>query len=170
MKIQVSEITDEGLDLTLEEALESSPVRLLGPVKAQLHLDRIGSEVVARGEARALFELQCSRCLKNYADDTVLPINVVYRPAEELRDEQKHEIKEDELETGFYRGDELDIQELVSEQILLTIPMKPLCSESCKGICPHCGTDLNTSTCTCEEREVDPRLAVLKNLLRDRKE
>jgi uncharacterized protein len=97
-------------------------------------------------------------------------INVVYHPVEELRGEEKHEVREDELDMGFYRDDELDIQDLVAEQILLNVPMKPLCSESCRGICPKCGTDMNVNPCRCEQKKTDPRLAVLKKLLEEGKE
>src|SRR4030067_53970 len=60
-------------------------------------------------------------------------------------------------------GDELDLSDLVKEQIILNLPMKPLCNDSCKGICLQCGTDLNSFNCSCSERGIDPRLEVLKN-------
>jgi uncharacterized protein len=115
-------------------------------------------------------ELQCSRCLRNFPRDIDMNIHVVYHPVEELRGEEKHEVREDELDMGFYSDDELNIQDLVVEQILLNVPMKPLCSESCRGICPKCGTDMNVNPCRCEQKEADPRLAVLKKLLEEGKE
>jgi uncharacterized protein len=165
MKILVSDITDEGLDLEFEETVRSESLALLSPVRVTLRIDKFGGEVLAKGEVKTRIGLQCSRCLKNFPQDVDITVNVVYHPAAELKDDEKHEIKDDELDMGFYQGDELDVQDLVMEQILLSVPMKPLCRESCKGICPTCGTDLNIQPCSCERKEVDPRLEVLKKLL-----
>ncbi len=172
MKILLSDITDDGLDLELEfeEPLVSEPLRLLSPVKARLRIEKVSSEVFAKGEVSAAIELQCSRCLKKFSKTIEANVNVVYHPVEELKGEEKHEIKEDELDMGFYKGEELDVHDIVTEQIILSVPMKPLCSESCKGICPKCGADLNVNTCSCGMKEPDPRLAVLKKLINDRKE
>ena len=70
-----------------------------------------------------------------------------------------------ELDMDFYSGDEMDLMTLVKEQIVLHIPMKPLCNDRCKGICLTCGKDLNTGDCTCPEKEKDGRFDILKKLL-----
>ncbi|HXX54133.1 MAG TPA: DUF177 domain-containing protein [Thermodesulfovibrionales bacterium] len=169
MKVQVSDITDEGLDLEFQQEVKVS-VPLLLPVTVKLRLEKVGTEVLAQGEVATRMELQCSRCLRNFPKDMDTKINVVYHPVEELRGEEKREVKEDELDMGFYEDNELDIQDLIVEQVLLSVPMKALCSESCRGICPKCGADRNVSLCACEQKETDPRLAVLKNLLKEGKE
>ena len=166
MKILISEIPDEGLELTIDETLESDVIKLVSPVKGQLSIRKIMPEVVIQGEITASAELECSRCLKNYTSEISAPITVTYHPAGELKAEGKRQIREDELETGFYFGDELDLTELLKEQILLNVSMKPLCSETCKGICPKCGTDLNVNKCSCSLDKTDSRLEVLKELLR----
>ncbi|RME68679.1 MAG: DUF177 domain-containing protein, partial [Nitrospirae bacterium] len=79
--------------------------------------------------------------------------------------EEAHEIHQDEAELGFYKNDELDITSIVQEQILLNLPMKPLCMPECKGLCPRCGMNLNTGTCDCPRTEIDPRWSALKKLL-----
>ncbi len=164
MKILISEIPDEGLELTIDEALESDVIKLVSPVKGQLSIRKIMPEVVIQGEITANAELECSRCLKNYSSEINAPIIVTYHPAGELKAEGKRQIREDELETGFYFGDELDLTELLKEQILLNVAMKPLCSETCKGICPKCGTDLNVNKCSCSLDKTDSRLEGLKEL------
>lgn len=166
MKILISEIPDEGLELTIDETLESDVIKLVSPVKGQLRIRKIMPEVVIQGEITASAEFECSRCLKNYTSEISAPIIVTYHPAEGLKAEGKREIREDELETGFYFGDELDLTELLKEQILLNVSMKPLCSETCKGMCPKCGTDLNVNKCSCNLDKTDSRLEVLKELLR----
>jgi uncharacterized protein len=92
----------------------------------------------------------------------------VYHPVDELREEEHHEVAADELDMDFYTGDELDIQTLINEQIVLALPMKPLCREECRGLCPECGTNFNIASCECRPAWVDPRLAVLDQLRKDK--
>ena len=87
-------------------------------------------------------------------------------PDEETDDGELHA---DDTAATFYRDDEIDLGELMREQFYLALPMKPLCRPDCKGLCPQCGTSLNTDTCQCEPRWEDPRLAGLKALMSDRK-
>lgn len=166
MKIVISEIPDEGIDLKIDEKFETDAVKLTSPVRGNLGIKKVGHEIVVQGDISAGAELECSRCLKNYTDEMNISINVMYHPVEELKTEGKHEIKEDELDMGFYSGDEFDPLELLKEQIVLNIPMKPLCSDTCKGICPKCGVDLNTVECGCDLNRADSRLEILKELLR----
>ncbi|HET6515909.1 MAG TPA: DUF177 domain-containing protein [Thermodesulfovibrionales bacterium] len=170
MKILLSDITDEGLDLEFSEAFEAGPFKLLSPARASLHIEKFRTEVFVKGTVKASVGLECSRCLKPFSQETDLDVNVVYHPTEELKGEERHEIKDDELDMGFYEGDELDVQELVKEQIILSIPIKPLCSETCKGFCPFCGTELSADTCSCRQKETDPRFAILRTLLDKGKE
>lgn len=166
MKILISEIPDEGLELEIEEALSAGVVKLISPVKGNLSVNKVGQELIIEGEITTKAEFECSRCLKNYTDEICVPVAVIYHPLEELKAEGKYEIKDDELDMGFYAADEFDLLELIKEQLVLNVPMKLLCSEECKGICPKCGTDLNINKCNCSLTEVDSRLEILKDLLR----
>lgn len=170
MKIVVSEIPEEGLDLEFEEPLDPGPYTPLSQAAASLRVDKVETEVLVRGRVDALLELQCSRCLRPFSYEARVDVDVVYHPIDDLKTEERHEIHDDELDMGFYRGDELDLGELVREQVILSVPIKPLCSESCRGICPNCGADLGPDPCRCTPKEIDPRLAVLKKLLDKGKE
>jgi uncharacterized protein len=169
MKIQIPDIPEEGLEVDLEEDLGSEGLSLVSPAKARLSVTKIATEVMVSGHLSVELEHVCSRCLKSFRQFRDLPVNVVYHPAAEAGAE-RHELHDDEMDMGFYRGDELDLEELLREQVMLSQEMKPLCDEACKGICPKCGKDLNTGPCTCETRETDPRLEVLKKLLDKGKE
>lgn len=169
MKIVIADIPDEGLHIDIEEKVDLEGVSLMSPVTADLELNKTGKEIVVSGEVTTEVELQCSRCLKIFKRDLKLPVEVVYHPLEEIGVE-RHGLRDDELDMGFYKGEELDLKDLLREQLLLNIQMKPLCSEECKGLCPRCGTDLNMGQCDCEEEEVDPRLEVLRNFFEKRKE
>jgi len=169
MKIQIPDIPEEGLEADLEEDLSIEGISLVFPVRARLSITRVVTEVMVAGHMSVEREYVCSRCLKSFRQAQDLPVNVVYHPAEEIGAE-KHQLHDDEMDMGFYRGDELDLQDLLREQVMLNAQMKPLCDEACKGICPKCGTDLNADFCTCENHEIDPRLEVLKKLLDKGKE
>ena len=73
------------------------------------------------------------------------------------------ELKKEELEISHYYGDFVDLVPILCEQIILLIPIKPLCSPECKGLCPQCGTNLNYSSCDCPRCCIDSRMAALKN-------
>jgi len=164
MKVLISEIPEKGLDLELREAIENDII--LSPIAARLRIEKVGNEVVVKGNLRADIKLQCSRCLKEFCSELSVPVDVVYHPVEELKGEDKHEVGVEELNMGFYSGEEMDLLALMEEQIVLNIPMKPLCAELCKGICPKCGTDLNVNECSCNIKEIDSRFDVLKKLLK----
>ena len=73
-------------------------------------------------------------------------------PHAENTGEGEREIEEDDLTTAFYENDEIDLGQLMQEQFYLALPMKPLCRDDCKGLCPECGTNLNRGTCDCKPR------------------
>jgi len=93
--------------------------------------------------------------------------DLLYLPHTENVGEGEVEIEEDDLETAFYRDEVIDLGQLMKEQFYLVLPMKPLCQEACRGLCPHCGANLNQSSCTCVTTWVDPRLEKLRSLVRD---
>jgi uncharacterized protein len=93
-----------------------------------------------------------------------------YVPQVENAGDAEREIDEDDLTTAFYREGLLDVIEMLREQFQLALPMKPLCAESCRGLCPECGANLNRAECGCRPTWVDPRLAPLKELLNREKE
>ena len=163
MKVLIPEIPPQGLDLELQETIESDI--FFSPVGAQLRMEKVGTEVMVKGSLIADIKLQCSRCLKDFRSVLSVPIDVVYHPVEEFKGEDKHEIKFEDLDMDFYSGEKLDLLDLLREQIMLNLPMKPLCNELCKGICLKCGADLNAGNCNCAAKDIDPRLQALKKIL-----
>lgn len=176
MKILVSEIPEEGLDLEGEEPIEhegtTAPDEKASVSKTRLLLrvEKVDSEVLLKGTITARLKLACSRCLSSFVKDISVPVNIAYHLADELSGEDNHELHPDEMDTGFYRNDELDLQEISREQVLLNIPMKPLCGDSCKGICPKCGVNLNEGICKCNLKQTDDRLRKLQEYLKGKKE
>ena len=116
------------------------------------------------GRVAGELELTCGRCLEPFRFPVAGDFDLRYVPRTENVGDGEQQVDEDDLTTAFYSDDQLDLGELMSEQFHLALPMKPLCSEDCKGLCPSCGTNLNTGTCGCSDTWEDPRLAVLKAL------
>jgi uncharacterized protein len=168
MKILIPDIPKDGISIDIQETLytDSVPVTVLG----RLNVEKAGGEVLVKGSLEAEAMLQCSRCLKTFRGDISISIDVCYHPVEELTGGDCHEVTSEELDLDFYAGEELDIMNLLSEQVALNLPMKPLCNDICRGICPNCGTDLNISGCSCSPDNIDPRFQKLKKLLKEGKE
>ena len=130
-----------------------------GKRAARLGMLILGAAMLAygawRGEAATVLDLRCDRCLKPFSREMRVPVNSLM--AETLEDEENDDIIL--LENG-----EVDLEEVFTTAFVLAMEPKHVCSEDCKGLCPHCGADLNEGPCQCRP-EVDPRLAVLAQLL-----
>jgi uncharacterized protein len=170
MKIVVSEIPDEGLDLDDEEDIESGTSGVVRRARLHVNVKKVDSDVYLHGDLRATLRLTCGRCLEDFSRDVTLPLELEFRPVEELEGDEKYELSRDELDTGFYREGELDLGEISREQVLLNLPMKPLCSEACKGICPRCGANLNVQGCGCDLSGADDRFRGLDRFFKGGKE
>jgi uncharacterized protein len=124
------------------------------------------------GTLATTLELRCSRCLEPFLLPVDAAFDLRYLPegaAAPDEDTDDGELREEDTSATFYEDDGIDLGDLMREQFYLVLPMKPLCRPDCKGLCPQCGTNLNTDTCQCETRWEDPRLAGLKALMSDRK-
>ena len=117
------------------------------------------------GTVRTGLELECSRCLEAFRMPVDAAFDQRYMPRSEASDDAEAEVAADDLATSYYEDEQIDLNELLREQFYLVLPMKPLCAEDCKGLCPHCGTNLNAATCACAPAWEDPRLAPLKKLM-----
>ena len=145
--------------------------RVAAPVYLSMDVEKAGGDVFrVTGRVSTRLELECGRCLDPFDITVDAPFELRYVPQTETSADVEREIAEDDLTTSFYADGVLDVADLLREQFLLALPMKPLCSEACRGLCVVCGTNLNRTTCDCKPRWEDPRLAALKGLLDRQKE
>jgi uncharacterized protein len=144
-----------------EDFRVATPVRLIGRLRK--HDDRYRLE----GQIRAGLELPCGRCLEPYGLPVAVDVDLTYvpQPVGTGPADEEREVAEDDLSTSYYRDQVLDLGEMVREQFYLALPMRPLCREDCRGLCPECGTNRNTGRCDCAPRWEDSRLAGLKALV-----
>jgi uncharacterized protein len=117
------------------------------------------------GRIEAMLNLSCGRCLEHFPWPVGLDIDMLYLPESENADEGDVRIEEADVNTAFYRDEQIDLGQLIREQLQLSLPMKPLCREACPGLCTFCGANRSTTPCDCTDPWEDPRLAGLKNLL-----
>jgi uncharacterized protein len=151
----------EDLELSAHQ-LEDSGLVSVGPVSCRGRISFVDPGFLIEAELTYEQTLACDRCL----EPVVLPVReqfalLALQPGEESEVVEELELEQEDLDVVLVAGDELDTDPLVVEQIQLNVPMKPLCSESCRGLCPTCGADLNRGPCGCPAPEGDPRWAAL---------
>lgn len=162
MRIIVSSIPESGIEEEIRLSLTLSDIRFEEDVKVFLKVSKSGDKVLVDGRAISMASLVCSRCLKDFSFPVNISFNAEYIPHQEFIEVGERELTTEELDVSFYHGDEIDIEDLIREQILLSVPMKPLCKPDCQCICPKCGKNLTEASCGCSSEGVDPRLAPLK--------
>jgi uncharacterized protein len=143
------------------------PYRIVVPVQVDMDIHKDKSRFRLEGTVRTALELTCSRCLEPYQMPVDTAFDIRYLPASEATGGEEREVAEEDLDTSVYRDDQVDLNEVLREQFYLALPMKPLCRDDCAGLCPQCGTNRNTGTCSCAAEFEDPRLAPLRGLKRD---
>jgi DUF177 domain-containing protein len=141
--------------------------RVNAPVALAFDIFKDKAQFRLAGDVHTVLEVSCSRCLEPFTIPIDAAFDLRYQPHTENAGEGEAEIEEDDLATAFYTNDEIDLGQLMREQFYLELPMKPLCRDDCRGLCPECGTNLNRDTCVCTHEWEDPRLAVLKKLRKD---
>jgi len=144
--------------------------RVTAPVDLRMVIHKDHDRFRLVGTVKTQLELACSRCLEPFVLPVDREFDLRFLPlgAEEPEpdEDEEAEVKDDDVAVTFYRDDQIDLNELLQEQFYLALPMKPLCSEGCKGICPQCGANRNVTPCDCSPQWEDPRLAGLKTLLK----
>jgi len=177
LTVYLEDIGEKGLQLTgeadadllalLTERLVDDQVRLSGPLHYRFRIFRAYDMIEIEGGFETEIELACSRCLGNYK----APLREIFTLtfAEELPEvedeagDDEVELSAEEMGITLLEGDSIDLTEPLLENILVALPLQPLCSDGCKGLCPHCGIDLNQGSCSCEAPQFDTRFSALKN-------
>lgn len=171
MKVNVSSIIgDAGFSINIDSTLDIPSINFKGedipvnsPVRVAASITNTGDYLLAKGMIYADLTLVCSRCLDKFSYHLKADFE------EKYSDRQPGSVDGEE-DINYFEGDSIDLTDDIIANILLSLPMKYICSENCKGLCPHCGKNLNTGECNCTEEDLDPRLEILKNLLKDNKE
>jgi len=177
MLIEVRELEDHPIDFDQEyppgaidllpEVQQKTPLRGIG--RAQLVEERDGKhqtikDIRLNGEVRIALELPCARCLDPVVHQVERSFDLLYRPLGTDSGHEELSVTDAEAEIGYYEGEGLLLEDALREQVLLALPLKTVCREDCKGLCPHCGKNLNEIQCSCVDEVEDPRWSALKEI------
>ncbi|MFQ5902222.1 MAG: DUF177 domain-containing protein [Candidatus Binatia bacterium] len=172
MKIAVSEITQSPKDISFSERIEE--LNLIYPedkikdfrfppfLEVKFVYYRSGQEIFFQGWFGGTMEGCCARCLKSYSFPIEKKFDFVLTP-DPLSGKSK-ELNRDEMGVSFYASEEINLSPFIREQVLLALPMRPLCEDGCRGLCTGCGVDLNDEACLCASSPGDPRMALFRTL------
>jgi len=130
---------------------------------AELRHNSLG-EVRIKGSLKVSMEAPCDRCLEPARVPVDRDFDLRYFPADQLPEGGEDALNEEASDIAYYDGNRLELNDVLREVVLLALPMRFVCSESCKGICPTCGQNRNLQDCRCEARAGDDRWSKLKAL------
>jgi uncharacterized protein len=177
MLIEIPELEVHAVDFDEQVApgvIELGPeIRQTGELKAlgrvQLVREHHGkhkliNDIRVTGELAVNVELGCARCLEPIVRDVAKKFDLLYRPQGTDAGREEMSVTAAEAEIGYYRGEGLLLEDVLREQVLLALPLKAICRDDCRGLCPHCGRNLNQEQCTCAEPIEDPRWSALKDI------
>ena len=167
MKIEIRQITDESKDFHFSETAEEMEISAEGikfpnPIAVDITATLSGDEIICQGEVFTEVEIECSRCLDIFdyeiKADLQFVVQILDSPVEAEND------SDEDFEVIAKSENLLDISQRVRDAMVLTLPLKPLCSEECQGLCSMCGANLNDGECDCTPDKSDERWDALKNL------
>jgi uncharacterized protein len=150
---------------TLE--FHSGEFRQIEPLVVQGTAELLDGQIRITGSLQTKVDLICARCLETVGEEIHRAFDLFYRPIKSITPAEEFHLNLEDTEIGFFEGDGLFLADVLSEQVNLAIPMKAICRSDCRGLCQHCGANLNHEECRCEQQAVDPRLAPLARLRQD---
>jgi uncharacterized protein len=136
--------------------------RQTAPVQLNATAELLGSEIRIKGHLATSMEASCDRCLVPVEIPVSSNFDLFYRPMQSIAKEEEVEIAPEELEIGFYSGDGIELADVATEQVILSLPMKVICSTECRGLCPVCRANLNLTHCDCAPSQQSSPFASLK--------
>jgi uncharacterized protein len=159
LRVPIASIPPEGLEVEVDlgenyfsrwreedPGLEFSNAQIHGAVRLEKH----GRDILVRGHLQGHLQLTCSRCVENYDAPVDADFDLLLVPGPGPAGGEAEELSAPDLDLDYYSGETLGLETVIREQIILMLPLKPLCAEDCKGICPRCGAVLNREQCTCK--------------------
>ena len=149
------------LDFSDNHLKQSGPLHAVG--EAELISLALG-EIRVKGFYKVVIDADCDRCLEPAEFNIEKRFDLYYHPESSQTTAGETHLSEGESEIGFYEGDGLALNDMLREQVLLDLPMQRVCKPDCKGVCPYCGQNRNTTICNCQAAPVDDRWNALKRI------
>jgi uncharacterized protein len=150
-----------------EDITQTTPLTAVGRAEV-IREDRGGKNIVEDirlvGKFSTGVQILCARCLDPVQNSLAENFDLIYRPQGVDASGEENSINQAETEIGYYQGEGVLLEDVLKEQILLALPVKQVCDVACKGLCPQCGTNLNTGSCDCVSVASDPRWLALEDI------
>ena len=177
MHITISDLQQEPLEfdqkLTPGSIDFGQDLRQIGPFHASGRADLleehrgprdIVADIRLRARYQGTFEVPCARCVDPVTVPLAGDFDLIFKPLGVDGENAEQAISTSETEIGYYQNDSLALEDVLREQVLLSLPARTLCREDCKGLCPRCGSNLNNEACDCGAVSIDPRWSALGEL------
>jgi DUF177 domain-containing protein len=145
----------------------SGEFRQIEPLDVRATAELVDDQIRIYGTFHTRLEMVCARCLEIVVEEVSKNFDLFYRPMNSVSREEEFRLNLDDTEIAFFEGDGLFLADVLAEQVNLSLPMKVICRSDCRGLCSHCGVNLNQEECRCETHAADPRLAPLARLKQD---
>jgi len=159
LQVAIKAIGESGLERTIDlgpewfsRCREEDPQLEFsgGAVNGSVRLEKHGRDILVRGRVQGHLQLACSRCLEDFDAPVEGDFDLLLVPRPGQVSGEVEELSAADLDVDYYAREVLDLEAIIREQIILLVPLKPLCREDCQGICPRCGAVLNLEACTCK--------------------
>jgi DUF177 domain-containing protein len=174
MKISIDEIPQSPKEIKFSERLEelnelyrrTNNRDFFFPPSLEVNLVyyRSGQDIFFSGAFHGRLRGRCSRCIEDYSFTLDKRFEFVLTPDPTKADRGAEELHRDDLGLSYYSSEEIDLEPLIAEQVMLALPTRPLCSDNCRGLCSHCGANLNKESCACAATGSDSRMAIFRSL------
>lgn len=166
-KLEFNETFGPGVIDLGEDLVQKTPLQTSG--RAELIRENRGAHELVEdirlvGNFSTEIDALCARCLEPVHNAVADKFDLLYRPLGVDARSEEVSISQAETEIGYYQGDGLLLEDVLKEQILLALPVKQVCGPNCKGLCPHCGKNLNVESCDCATSMPDPRWSALEDI------
>ncbi len=164
---------DYGLNVAafpeLQNLQAESGVEFFDPIHFSLRLQRIGQMVEVDGSLEMKVSLSCGRCLQPFDLELSETFSLTFTPQKQESDlEEEVELASDELGLIYYHDEVVELLEPLQEQVIMALPIRPVCRQGCGGLCPECGQNLNDGQCKCEKKVFNNKFSALAALKLDK--
>ncbi len=136
--------------------------RQIDPLEVNAVAELVDEEIRIRGAVKTYIEGSCDRCLGPVGIPVEREFDLTYRPMATIAREEEIEVPRDELDVAFFTGEGIPLADVVTEQVILSLPLKVICRPECRGLCPTCGADRNREECHCPPPRSDSPFAALR--------
>jgi uncharacterized protein len=152
----------------IAEMVKNRECEFLKPLNIRLKAFRVKELFEVQGSFWTSVRLPCSRCLKDFDSPLASDFELTYTKEMpgmmDVFEDEEIELKVEEIGMIYFKGEEINLEQGIQEQVVMAFPLQPLCDDNCKGLCPKCGSDLNRGDCGCKRESDSDTFAILKKL------